>query len=155
MANMEFQQAVRNGLAFYVAPEPDVDIDVNDTCLLCRNTTDNYTMYVQKYTLESDVATKVTIHRTSDATTALAGTAVTVRPLGSNTANTTYIEAKGDETGLSQGTVIEVPYLEADVIREFLVEGGIEIGHGQGIGFDWVTEPTKTRVELWVYLVRR
>lgn len=152
MANAEFQMAVRNGYAFAVKPAHDVDIDVNDTALLIRNISGGKKMYIQRFRLESDVATKVIIHRTSNSSTALAGTAVTIRSLSSNAQNIGLIEAKGDETALSQGDVIDEPYIEADSPREFLVEGGVEIATGQGIGFDWATEPTKVDVECWVYL---
>lgn len=154
MLSAEFLQARKNGLA-YSAIVDVVDIDVNDTAMLIRNTSSYYHLCIERTFGHTDVETKIDVQCPSDTTTALVGTAVTPASLNRNYSETAPCTIKGDETALAKGTVVDRIYAYADSFPAREYNGAIELGTNQSVGFDWITEPTETQITVWFYFVRR
>lgn len=116
-----------------------VGIDANDTALLVRVLSSAFDFCVEDIRVYSSDNAEIAIHCPTDATTALAGTTVVGTALDRDFSNTSLAEAKGDETALSQGTIIQADYVkggEPSSIYDF--GGGLVIPFGKSIAVDSV-----------------
>ena len=149
MASADFLAAARREKAF-VWTTTKAALAAGETALLIRVIQGTWNLHVEKIKVWVDSACEIAIHTTIDPATALVGTAVTGKCLDRRGADTTLSESKGDETGLSQGTIIEADYLVAKETKYFAYEGTLVIDNGKSIAVDCVHE-TEAIVTMWGY----
>ena len=90
-----------------------------------------------------------------DATTALAGTTVAGVALNRGYANTLLAEAKGLETGLSQGTIVLRDYVTAGDTKPYHFGGTLILSLGQSVGLDTVHDANDTIMTIRGYFSGR
>lgn len=111
---------------------------VGATTLLVRILSSAYDLLVEDITLYCKAASEVVIHCPTDATTALAGTDVTGNALDRDFSATNLAAAKGQETNLSQGTIIKRDYINATGSKTWDFGGSLVLSLGKSIGIDCV-----------------
>ena len=148
-AKSDFVLAAERGDAFSWTIE-SYDYDAVDTVICVRNDNSAKKLHITKVRVESDAThSEVEIHRVTAAFTA-AGTAVTGTNFlaGGATAEAT---AYADETGNTQGTVIDRFKIHANVETEVDFEGALELGYNQAIGVDLATGGDLVYASIWGY----
>lgn len=148
-ARSDFQRAAENGDAFIWTRETAAFAAL-DTLLCVRNDNSAKKLYIEKVAVESSHAsTEIEIHRITAAYTN-AGTAVVGTNLkpGGAAADAT---GTADETGNTQGTVIERRILRAytPLIIEF--GGTVELNNAQAIGIDSTLGDDVVYASIWGY----
>lgn len=125
----------------YVWDYPGYDYDAADTIMFLRNDSDT-DLHIHHIVLYCDTASKVQLHLPANPTAA--GTAVTGANLNRTSSNVAEATAKQDETGNTQGTIIQSEYIAANGVITLLKEEGYEIilGKNDCIGVDIVTAGT-------------
>jgi len=114
------------------------DVDATDTLIWLRNKDDGRKLVIDSIKVFSDAATQYQIHKPSGTTAA--GTELT--PVGKDLEDGTSqaVEAYYDETGNTQGTIVERAYGAANEVVE--CAKGFELGYNQELAVDIVSEPT-------------
>ena len=148
-AKSDFQLAAERGDAFIWTRETAAFAAL-DTILCVRNDNSAKKLHIEKVVLESSHAsTEIEIHRITAAYTS-AGTAVVGTNLlpGGGAAEATGV---ADETGNTQGTVIERRILRAytPLIIEFA--GTVKLGNAQAIGIDSTLGDDTIYASIWGY----
>lgn len=128
------------------------DYAATDTILLVRNDHSTKKLHIWKIFLHGDTETEVEIHVPTAAFT-IAGTAVTGQALNrhSDKDATNYATAIADETGNTQGDVVERRRIKADTDMEVDFAGALILGHEQAVGVDYVTDGGEAHVSIWGY----
>lgn len=128
------------------------DYAAADTVLLVRNDLTNKNLHIWKIKLHGDTETEVEIHIPTAAFT-IAGTAVVGealnRVLDKNAAS--YATAKANETGNTQGDVIERVRIKADTDLPIEFAGAVILDADKSIGVDYVTDGGEAHVSIWGY----
>ena len=128
------------------------DYAAADTILSVKNIRDDKNLHIFKIALHGDTETEVEIHvptaSFTDAGTEVVGQALN-RILDKNGAN--YATAKANETGNTQGDVVERVRIKADTDYKVPLEGALILGENQAICVDYVTVGTEAHVSIWGY----
>ena len=149
------QKAMRNGLA-YNWTNIAKDWAANDTVLAVRNESSVYDLVIEKIVVANGDAAigNYTIHVVT-ATYTNAGTAVVGTNLNSNYGNNADATATGDETGNTQGTVLQEFWaVLADATYDVPLDG-IVLKEGHALGIDAVTDQARGSVSFVGYFVER
>lgn len=128
------------------------DYSAADTILLVRNDSSSQNLIIDRIIMSSDTATYVTIHCPTVAFTG-AGTVVTGVNLNRTSGKTALASAWANETGNTQGVVIQRPSIavaNTDYSID-IAEGGIVLGNGQSLGVDYITNGAACRVTIYGY----
>ena len=125
----------------YVWDFPGYDYDAADTIMFLRNDSSS-DLHIHHIFLYCDTASKVQVHIPANPT--VAGTAVTGTNLNIKSGNVAEATAKQDETGNTQGTILQSEYIAADGTLTLFKEDGYEIilGKNDCIAVDIVTAGT-------------
>jgi len=137
-ARSDFQRAADRGDAFVWAME-DYTQAATDTILLVRNDNSAKKLHITEVRIaQGNTKIEIEIHRVIAAFTA-AGTAVVGVNLNGTSGKTAEATAKADETGNTQGTVVQRIYVyEAkETVLDF--KGAFSLGYNQAIGIDMKT----------------
>jgi hypothetical protein len=140
-----------NGEAFIFTCET-YDYTGADTILLVKNSHASKNMYVKRIKLHGDTETEVEIH-VPTASFTIDGTAVVGECLNQKLDKdaTLYATAKADETGNTQGNVIERVRIKADTDYDVDLEGALIIKPGDSVGVDYATDGGEAHVSIWAY----
>ncbi len=141
----EIEDASEAGQA-YSWTSGNIDIDAGDTILLVKNTSDT-NFHVTTIVLSGgNVATRYTVHfPTTDVT--VAGNTIVGVNLNTGSANVADATAASDETGNSQGDIINDVSLLATTSFTLHTEG-ILLAKNKSIAIDQVTESTAGSVTI-------
>jgi len=148
-AKSDFQLAAEAGDA-YVWTRETAAFSALDTLLCVRNDNSSKTLHIEKVIVESShTSTEIEIHRITTAYTN-AGTAVVGTNLkpGGSAADAT---GTADETGNTQGTVIERRILRAYTPLIIDFKGTVELGNAQAIGIDSTLGDDVVYASIWGY----
>lgn len=148
-AKSDFQLAAEAGEAFIWTRETAA-FSALDTLLCVRNDNSSKTLHIEKVIVESShTATEIEIHRITAAYTS-AGTAVVGTNLlpGGAAADASGV---ADETGNTQGTVIERRLLHANTPLIIDFKGAIELKNAQAIGIDSTLGDDWVYASIWGY----
>lgn len=119
------------------------DYDAGDTVLLVRNDSTTEILYIDYVWVWADCGGTVVVLQHPTATFTIAGTAVTGVNLNTISGAAADATAKGDETGNTQGDIIDVKYQISSASSEgvkFLDHDGIvALGYHDALGVDVVT----------------
>jgi len=128
------------------------DYSAGDTILLVRNDHASKKLRIHKIVLHGDTETEVEIHIPTAAFT-IAGTAVIGEALNRvfDKVSTTYATAKANETGNTQGDVIERVRIKADTDYSVSFRGALILASEQAVGIDFVTVGAEAHVSIWGY----
>jgi len=148
MASADFLTAKRNGLAFSWTTVRAQGA-AGATALLVRVLASVYNLHIEWVRHYCASASEIVIHCPTDSATALAGTAVAGVALNRAYSNTTRAEAKGQETGLSQGTVVLRDYVNAGQTKDYDFAGSLVLGEGKSIGIDDIHAADDTITTIW------
>jgi len=148
-AKSDFLLAAERGDAFIWTRETAV-FTALDTILCVRNDNPNKALHIEKVILESSHAiTEIEMHRITAAYTS-AGTVVVGTNLlpGGGAA-----EASGvaDETGNTQGTVIERRVIHASIPVEINFKGSVKLNNAQAFGIDSTLGDDWIYASIWGY----
>ena len=124
-----------------------------DTILLVKNIHATKKLHIEKMFLQGDTETEVEIHVPTTAFT-IAGTNIVVGQGLNRTFDldaTAYASAFDDETGNTQGDVIERKRILADIEKEVNFNGALILNTGKSIGIDFVTVGGEAHVSIWGY----
>lgn len=151
-ARSEFQRISDEKGEAFIWTNETYDYAAGDTILLVRNDHATKNLYVEKIKLHGDTETEVEIHIPTAAFT-IAGTAVVGEALNRllDKDASTYATAKADETGNTQGDVIERVRIKADTDYKIDFGGAVKLKSNQSIGVDFVTVGTEAHVSIWGY----
>lgn len=148
-ARSDFQKAAAEGDA-YIWTRETAAFSALDTLLCVRNDNSAKTLHITKVVVESSHAsTEIEIHRITAAYTS-AGTTVTGTNLllGGAAADATGVS---DETGNTQGTVMERRILRAYTPLIIDFEGTVELKNAQAIGIDSTLGDDVVYASIWGY----
>ena len=148
-ARTDFQRAAEAGDA-YIWTRETAAFSALDTVLCVRNDNSSKSLYIEKVVVESSHAsTEIEIHRITTAYTS-AGTAVVGTNLlpGGAAADASGV---ADETGNTQGTVIERRILRAYTLLVIDFKGTVELGNAQAIGIDSTLGDDVVYASIWGY----
>ena len=137
------EDSVRDGDAYRLTGL-SADIDAGDTVLLVKNTGTRVFKVAQIIINGGNATSLYDIHFLDTASTAPAGTAVLAVPLNGRKDNgygTTALIAKNDETGYTQGTILEEAAVLATT-RVVVDMHDMALGNNQAIAIDQITEST-------------
>lgn len=128
------------------------DYAAADTILLVRNDHASKNLHIYKILLHGDTQTEVEIH-VPTASFTIAGTAVVGEALNraSDKDATAYATAKADETGNTQGDVVERVRIKADTDYPVEMLGALILKTNQAVGVDYVTDGGEAHVSIWGY----
>lgn len=118
------------------------DYDAADTLLLVRNDSTTQVLYIEYVYVWVDCGGSVIVLQHPTATFTIAGTAVTGVNLNMKSGTAADATAKADETGNTQGDIIDVKYSEGTNSPGvlFLAHNGlVALGYHDAIGVDAVT----------------
>ncbi len=124
-----------------------------DTIISVRNTSSSKNLQITKVIMSTGVTTFAE-HHVTDASAALAGTAITGVNLNFNSGNVAEADAKGDETtNSSQGTLILTSALVATFDTEVDWEGALILGTNDAYGIDYTVDDTTSamKITIWGY----
>ena len=121
-----------------------------DTILLVRNDHATKKLHIEHIFLHGDTETEVEIHVPTAAFT-IAGTAVVGQGLNRtfDLDATAYATAKADETGNTQGDVVERRRIKADIDMEIPFDGALVLNTNKAVGVDFVTVGGEAHVSIW------
>jgi hypothetical protein len=140
--------SMQDELAFVWA-NATYDTDAADTVLLVKNTDADRDLYIHKYTIWTDTATRVTVHTTNGVAFTPTGTAVTGVNTNRKSGKTASATAIGDETANTQGNIVGEFYAEANKTNHYDFDDIIVLGNGNSIGADIVTAGTGAIVAFY------
>ena len=148
----EFERVSEDSGEVFIWTCETYDYAAADTILLVRNDRTDKDLHILKVVLHGDTETEVEIHVPTVAFT-IAGTAVVGEALNRSLDRdaTTYATAKANETGNTQGDVIERKRIKADTDMEVNLDGAVILGSNQAIGIDYVTIGAEAHVSIWGY----
>jgi len=117
------------------------DYDAGDTLLLVRNDSTTLMLYIEYVWVWVDCGGSVIVLQHPTATFTIAGTAVIGVNMNTASGVPADATAKGDETGNTQGDIIDVKlHLSSSPGVNFLQQDGvIALGHYDALGVDAVT----------------
>jgi hypothetical protein len=121
-----------------------------DTILLVRNDHATKHLHIEKIVLHGDTETEVEIH-VPTASFTIAGTVVVGEGLNrtKDLDATAYATAKADETGNTQGDVIERVRIKADTDYLVSFDGALILNTNKAVGVDYVTVGAEAHVSIW------
>lgn len=121
-----------------------------DTILLVRNDHATKNLHIEKIFLHGDTESEIEIHVPTAAFT-IAGTAVVGEGLNrtKDLDATAYATAKADETGNTQGDVVERRRIYADTLMEVNFNGALILNTNKAIGIDYVTVGAEAHISIW------
>lgn len=139
----EFEQAVRNGLAFSWS-NLTYDPAAIDTILAVENNSATYDLCIEKIILSSDTSSQMVVHAASGV--ALSGTAIVGTNLNRNSANTAPATAVANEVSNTASTAYTYRLLTVTVLalQSVVIEvgGAIVLPNDHMIGADLTTAAT-------------
>ena len=141
-----------NGEAFIWTIET-YNYDAADTIILVRNDHATKKLHIEHIFLHGDTETEVEIHVPTTAFT-IAGTNIVVGQGLNRTFDldaTAYASAFDDETGNTQGDVIERRRIKADTDMTVDFDGALILNTNKAVGVDFVTVGGEAHVSIWGY----
>jgi hypothetical protein len=146
----EFKRISEEDGEAYIWTNETYDYAAADTILLVRNDHQTKNLHIWKIHLHGDTETEVEVH-VPTATFTIAGTAVVGEPLNRSIDNTAQATAKADETGNTQGDVVERRRIKANIDDDVDFVGALVLKYNQAIGVDYVTDGAEAHVSIWGY----
>lgn len=148
----EFQRISEDKGEAFIWTNETYDYAAADTILLVRNDRTDKKLYIEKIALHGDTQTEVEIH-VPTASFTIAGTAVVGECLNRamDKDATVYATAKADETGNTQGDVIERVRIKADTDYPVNFDGALILDSNKSVGVDYVTDGAEAHVSIWGY----
>lgn len=147
-----FQRALNRGDAWSWTSVA-ADIDTGDTMLMVRNDSTVRDLIIEEITVNNgNVAATYDIHIVTAAYTA-AGTAVTAVNLNTNyTGNAATATAFGDESGNTQGSVLQ-EFTAGVAVATYIIPMNVRLKGATALGIDQITESTAGSVQMRGYFV--
>lgn len=123
-----------------------IDIDITDTVLLIKNTSDN-ALHIESISIwNGSVASQYTVHLPTTEVT-VTGTTVTGTNLNTSSGNVADTSAASDETNNSQGNIIFDPMIAVDT-NIMINTVGLILGKNKSMAVDVVAETTESGVTV-------
>ena len=148
----EFERISEETGEAFIWTNETYDYAAADTILLVRNDHASKKLHIHKIMLHGDTETEVEIH-VPTATFTIAGTAVVGEALNRllDRASTTYATAKANETGNTQGDVVERVRIKVDTDYKVKFDGALILAAEQAVGVDFVTVGAEAHISIWGY----